>query len=618
MEKIALSWNSRTPEGIIANDENFKDIVAFIKKGKVDGGKWIINFYGYDNEESKAFREKLIAVLKKEISDKNFRWEEEEIHFFAQESQHSPEELLQKFERIPTQESGIVPLYEPIDYRYIISAQKDRKYDIHKKIANIFEKKKLFLFLFGNIPYDIHHFEENSPLMKYIWREFEIKEYNENELKILVQLKEKIVSRILKYTNGNFGLVSGLEAFWEEIKVEDRVNDLLNNFLEIPIKTEIEKMVYEKLECLSGFLKNNQDLIKQRINYDKDKISITKEKSNEVFKAYFDKTALFNKKEVTPELQTSYELEPKVVFAQTINESGFIKNKGKIESPQRITKDYSREFSDIASYFETKKPIFILGAGNSLVSGSPDRRTLFIEVLEQINPDDKGVLEEMPYMELRKNFQNLITSRAHDDIRYRVIKLLRDLKPSIGHFHLSQLVKSEKSQVKVLITTNFDTLLEDSLMDYGIRSRDFIKLVSEENINADEWDWVNNFPEHLKIFKICGDMYYESWFAVDDDAANNWIESALKALVKLDDFRQSSFFIILGHKFEEIDLGKIFEEKLEQNLTVVYANPNEGDCQQFEQRYRHKCKLTWISGDSGKFDNFMEELCRRLRERKLI
>ncbi len=617
MDKITLSWNSRTPGGIIARDENFKSIVDFIKKGKED--KWIINFYGYDNVESQGFRKKLINMLQNEIKDENFCWEvDKEMHFFAQESQYSPEELLQKLNEISGQKSGIVTLYEPIDYRYKITDHKDRKYKIHKDIATIFKEKKLFLLLFGNISYDIHHFEENSPLSEFVWREFTIKEYEKGELKVLKQLKETIDERILGYTDGNFGLVSGLEAFWGEIKVEDRINDLLNNFLEIPLKTKLEKMVYEKLAELSGFLENNRDKIEKKIEYIdiEKKISILKEKSSELFKAYFDKAALFDSKEVTDQLQLKYELTPKAVFARTVNESGFIKNKGKIEPP--LGETHVNKFSRITAYFETKKPIFILGAGNSLLSGAPDRRTLFKEILKQIDPGDEDVLEKMPFTELKRKFQELIRSQAPDDIRYRVIKLLKNLKPSIGHFHLTQLAISKKCKVKVFITTNFDTLLEDSLMDYFIRSKDFIKLVSQENLNPHEWDWINDFPDHLKLFKICGDIYYGSWLAVDDYAANNWIECALNAIVNVEDFRQSNFFIILGHKFEEIDLSKIFEGKSSQDLTVVYANPDERDCREFESKYSHKCKITSISGDLGKFDNFMEELCRGLRKRNLV
>jgi hypothetical protein len=612
MKKILLSWNSRTNQGIIANDENFKNIVHFIKKGKVQ--EWIINFHGYDNNESKAFLKNLKDMLKREIIDENFRWEEEEIRFFSQEVQNSPERLLKKLEEIPEHQSGVVMVYEPIDYGYKISEHKDMKLNIHKKIADIFKKRNLVLLLFGNIPYDIHYFEENSPLSEFVWEEYIIKEYEEDELNVLSHLKENVGENIIKYIEGNFELAHGLETFWDEIKLEDRVADLVNNFLEVPLKTNIEKMVYEKLAALSGFLENNKDKVENKINYN-GKILINDEKSSELFKAYFDKTALFN----AEKSGAFYILEPKPVFEPVIKKSGFIQKKGNIKPLPTLTKTISREFAQIASFFRHNKPIFMLGAGNSLVSGAPDRRMLFQAILAQVYPDEKEEFEKMTYEELKENFQNLINDLPQDDIRKRVIKMLSDLKPSIGHFHLMQLVKSEKIKIKVFITTNFDTLLEDSLMDYGIRSKDFIKLVSKENIDAHEWDWVNEFPEHLKIFKICGDMYYGAWLAVDDEAANNWIESAVEAMANVDDFRTSHFFIILGHKFEEIDLSKIFEKKQKQNLIIVYANPDEKDCREFEKRYKHKCKsLKIIHGDFGKFDNFMQELSSRLRERNMI
>lgn len=717
MRKISLSWNSRTPENIVTNDENFANISEFINKGK--GDKWILNFYGYDNKESKAFIEKLQKMLMESIDDKNFLWKKEEIHFYCQDPQFHPHNVLQKLKRIPMHRSGVVILYEPIYYSYVISEHLNDKLDIHQELAEIFGKRNLLLLLFGNIPYDIHYFRGNSPLSKFLWREFEIKEYGKDELNVLCHLKENVGKNIIECSEGNFELAHGLETFWEEIEVEGRVTDLVNNFLEVPLRTKIEKLVYEKLAALSHFLENNKDKIKKKIDYvnvgiirikrekdsklfkayfdknglfdckevtvqthpfyelapkyefenliqesgfienkgkieippeinetdskerlielshfienNKDKIKekidyvnggiirIRREKGSKLFKAYFDKTALFDCKEITVQIQPFYELTPKDVFENTIRESGFIENKGKVESPPEISETYSKDFSQIAAYFETKKPMFILGAGNSLKSGAPDRKKLFKDILTQIYSDDEEKFEKMPYEELKENFQNTIKAHPQDDIRKRVIKLLSDLKPSIGHFHLMQLMKSEKIKIKVFITTNFDTLLEDSLMDYGIRSKDFIKLVSKENIDAHEWDLVNEFPNHLKIFKICGDMYYGSWLAVDDEAANNWIESAVEAMANVEDFRTSHFLIILGHKFEEIDLSKIFEKKKKQNMTIVYANPDETDCREFEKRYKHKCKsLKIIHGDFGKFDNFMEELSGRLRKRNLV
>lgn len=621
MIKKPLSWNSRTPEDRIVTDKDFKSISEFIEKRK--GDKWIINFYGYDNEESKTFIEKIQNMLRDStdsMDDKHFKWWKEEIHFYSQNPQFQPSKVLQKLKKIPKHRSGVVILYEPIDYGYVIAEHMDEKDNIHQQIARIFGENNLLLLLFGNIPYDIHYFKGNSPLRGFVWRGFEIKEYGKNELNVLCHLKENVGKNIIEYSEGNFELAHGLETFWEEIEVEGRVTDLVHNFLEVPLRTKIEKLVYEKLAALSHFLENNKDKIKKKIDYvNGGIIRIKREKGSKLFKAYFDKTALFDCKEVTVQIQHFYELTPKDVFENPIRESGFIENKGKIPSSVENNKDeYSDIFAQIAFYFHDSSPTFILGAGNSLTSGAPDRIKMFQHILETIYHSRRAQFESMSNDEIKNEFQNLIDSGHRRDNLLSVVREQLDaLKPSIGHFHLSQLVKAGK--VKVLITTNFDTLLEDSLMDYGIRSREFIRLVEKENMDPNEWKWINKFPGLLKIFKICGDIYYGSWLAVDDKSAKTWIKKAIPVMRQVNAYRDSDFFIILGHKFDEIDLSKIFDDKAEEDLTIVYANPDESDCEKFLKNYGHYSDdIIPISGHYGEFDNFMQELCRRLRERNLI
>jgi hypothetical protein len=615
MKKISLSWNSRTPENIVTNDENFVNISEFIKKGK--GDKWILNFYSYDNNESKAFIEKLQTMLMESMDDKNFLCRKEEIHFYSRVPHFQPHNVLQKLKRIQMHRSGVVILYEPIDYSYVISEHLDEKLGIHQELAEIFEKRSLMLLLFGNIPYDIHYFRGNSPLTKFLWREYKIKEYGKDELNVLCHLKENVGKNIVEYSEGNFELAHGLETFWEEIELEGLVTGLVNNFLEVPLRTKIEKLVYEKLAALSHFLENNKDKIKNKIDYGNNKkIRIIREKGSKLFKAYFDKTALFDCKEVSHQLKSFYELTPREVFENPIRESGFIENKGKIQPSVENNKDeYSDIFAQIASYFHESSPTFILGAGNSLTSGAPDRIKMFRHILKTIYKSRRDQFENMSNDEIKNEFQELVDSgHRRDNLLSRVREQLDALKPSIGHFYLSQLIKAGK--IKVLITTNFDTLLEDSLMDYGIRSRKFIRLVAKEIMDINQWKWVNKFPELLKIFKICGDIYYGSWLAVDDKSAKTWIKKTVPVMRQVNAFRDSDFFIILGHKFDEINLSNIFDNKAAEDLTIVYANPDESDCKKFLQDYDHYSNdIIPIKGSYGEFDNFMQELSSRLKEK---
>jgi len=616
MSKITLPWNSRTPENRIFDDSNYKSIVDFIKAGK--SNEWIVNFFCYDNVESEALREKLKGMLSKQCTDANFMWKEFEIHFYSEDSQSQVDRILRELDALPDHQSGIVMLYQSIDFGYIISRHTDKKLEIHKQLAEIFEQKKLILFLFGNIPYDLHYSKENSPLTKFVWKEFEICAYRKEDIDILKQIESHIDETVLEYSGGNFELVHGVESFLELVKLNERVTDLVKNFYEVPLKTKTRKLVNEKLLALSSFLEKNQSEIGGKIEYvENNEIRIIKEDETQLIKDYFDKTALFDTEERDQQLVTHYVLQPKKIFEEIVHGNGFIEGKGKIKTAVSVGENYENDFAQIAACFEFRSPIFILGAGNSMTAGAPDRKRLFREILSQIFPNED--FETMPYKELKRRFQELISGHARDDIRWRVMKFLDDLSPSIGHFLLAKLVKSEKIAVRTFITTNFDTLIEDSLMDYGIRSRNFLKMVSKENIDLNEWKWVNQFPQHLKLFKICGDVYYGSWLAVDDNAANCWIENTVKAINKVTAFNESNFFIILGHKFEEIDLYRLFDNKESENLVIVYANPDESDCEKFRDKFSAKCiQLHIVSGKMGEFDNFMEKLCEHLKRKGLV
>jgi hypothetical protein len=613
MKEIALSWNSRTKNEKVLKDKDFKEIVEFLNNRNPN--EWIFGFYSCDNNETREFIKKLERLLMDAREGENFHWINKTIVFSDKDAMSNTEKIIKELKDFPKFQSGILALFEPIDFDCMMPEVMKQKYSFHTKLVSLLSDSSLTLFVFENINFDLEYIEENSPLEKHVKHLYKIPGYRADELKILKPFKNELGQGIVDYCDGQSEIISKLENFWRDISLEDRLKKSAANFIDLPIQTFLSEVVRSKLISISRLLDRINKEFQDQIEYNSENNTILIKMNQNFIKNQFLKTGLFN---CEIKIDQKYLLTPRKQFEEAINESKFIHNKGNIQSSFVLNNDYSDIFSQIATYFNDSIPTFILGAGNSLTSGAPDRKRMFQHILKTVYKRNKSQFDNMSYKELKNNFQKLINSGYRkNSLLFIVRDQLNAIKPSVGHFHLSQLVKEGK--VKLFITTNFDTLLEDSLMDYGIRSKEFVRLVAKgKKMAAGEWEWVNKFPGLLKIFKICGDIYYGSSMAVDDNTANIWIETAVAALEQVKAYRDSDFFIILGHKFEEIDLNRIFDNRPDEDLTIIYANPNESDCEKFKDRHGHKCSdLKLINGYYGEFDNFMQELCQCLREGEL-
>lgn len=138
------------------------------------------------------------------------------------------------------------------------------------------------------------------------------------------------------------------------------------------------------------------------------------------------------------------------------------------ESLFRLLKDSTQKNSSI--HFG-----FILGAGASvksgIKSGSELARKWYEEIKEDLNENDfekwnkdKKINEE----NLAESYTKIFTKRFEIDFRAGYEELQRYMdkaEPSIGYSFLAQLLS--KTSHKFIITTNFDTMVEDAL--FGLK-----------------------------------------------------------------------------------------------------------------------------------------------------
>lgn len=119
---------------------------------------------------------------------------------------------------------------------------------------------------------------------------------------------------------------------------------------------------------------------------------------------------------------------------------------------------------------------FILGAGASVKSGIPTASTFAKEWYEDILLDNlKNELDEWKRSvqgfdenNLAKFYSDIFEKRFEgnpDEGIQQLQKYMDEAIPSIGYFFLAQLL--DKTKNKFVITTNFDTMTEDSLFQYS-------------------------------------------------------------------------------------------------------------------------------------------------------
>lgn len=132
-----------------------------------------------------------------------------------------------------------------------------------------------------------------------------------------------------------------------------------------------------------------------------------------------------------------------------------------------------REIADVSNGPYPRKFCFVLGAGASKTSGirmGKELIDIWDEELKVRNPDtyerwvkDSDITEENKHQFYSKYYDRRFERQPSDGYNY-LEKMMRDVKPSIGYVMLAYLLN--KPEHNVVITTNFDHLIEDAVNYY--------------------------------------------------------------------------------------------------------------------------------------------------------
>ena len=247
--------------------------------------------------------------------------------------------------------------------------------------------------------------------------------------------------------------------------------------------------------------------------------------------------------------------------------------------------------------------VLFLGAGASLASGAPTTSEIVDDIVRTLG--DRSP-ETMSAGEKVDAFYTILDGLS-DAERYTVLrKYLSRAAPSAGYQHLAALVKA--GYFDTLFTTSFDTFLEDSLADAGLRTRrDFVVVIvgrdSEQLIQAAVGRLGREGPQ-IKIIKLHGDLSSRV-FALTSSEVLEFSEQT-RSLLK--DYL-SRDVVIVGYTMRDEDINRCVSKR---GGTLWYVNPSSPSADDFMHRILSVREGGVITGEYGSFDKFFGELADSL------
>ena len=174
-------------------------------------------------------------------------------------------------------------------------------------------------------------------------------------------------------------------------------------------------------------------------------------------------------------------------------------------------KELIQIFKDIKESKSDSRFCFILGAGVSVTSGIPSGSTLakkwFSELKDNLKEElDKWVEENQIDTKKLEEFYPLIYQKRYENFPKSGFDFLENImqdekvEPNIGYAIFAQLLA--KTHHNIVITTNFDFLLEDSIFLY---TKTHPLTIGHESIT----EYIKSYAKRPTILKIHRDLFLE-------------------------------------------------------------------------------------------------------------
>ncbi len=232
--------------------------------------------------------------------------------------------------------------------------------------------------------------------------------------------------------------------------------------------------------------------------------------------------------------------------------------------------------------------VLVIGAGASVASGTRLNRAVVERVVGSYD------LEAF----------DAYLMQCSDDERFAILRdLVEGAAPSEGYAALAALIRA--GYFDIVLSTNFDPLLEDALAGLPMRRRDYVTLVHgvmEPEFVADHLD--NRVPR-VKVLKLHGDLFYRKFYYTGAEIAAfpPQIDEALRTYLNRRDV------LIVGHGMSDEDINRCLSS---EGSALWYVGPGPPSADMASLMASRRSQQNVVDGDDGYFDAFFTQLAAAL------
>jgi hypothetical protein len=238
----------------------------------------------------------------------------------------------------------------------------------------------------------------------------------------------------------------------------------------------------------------------------------------------------------------------------------------------------------------------MLGAGASLSSGVKLTVTLMQELLQRYGQD-------IPLDDIGDRFDEL-WRRTPEETRGVYLKPYLTQRPSPGYQRLAEIIKA--GFIDVLMTFNYDNLVEVALQDAGLRTpQDYCVIIRGDHADDRVVSMMEAREPRIKVLKLHGSLLGGDTFLFSKEEMliyPDGIGQLVKQLTRND-------IIVCGYAFEDMCVFRSFSEEGE---SIYCVNPKGAPAYLKGFLVRRRSNANVIDKEDGKFDAFFDQLHQAL------
>ena len=166
--------------------------------------------------------------------------------------------------------------------------------------------------------------------------------------------------------------------------------------------------------------------------------------------------------------------------------------------------DYSNILKEISEGIKNKDFAVFCGAGISFNSGLPTVPLLAESILKKLDVKEEYIKEIMPNLKLKLPFEAFMETLAENSNISKILNLFKEGESNANQILIAKLAKVRL--IKIIVTTNFDMLIEKALEKEGlVRNKDFKVYYTENQFSEIDFNALNN-SNKISVFKVHGSI----------------------------------------------------------------------------------------------------------------